>query len=352
MKNQDLGPGALKRIDKLMAKVMKGLHATGGDILKALEDLGGQLLDLLIPDRWVRASLRLPGLFLEVGIDESLVEYPWELMHDGEEFLCLKHSMGRFVNGSNAPSTEAQETGWWGAPLRPLKVLLLSVPRAKWPDEEFPELPHAVIEADTIRDFLSDIDTVDLLDLSRRASSESFYDAVKKHRPHFIHFCGHAKFHSDEPDDSCLVLPDGPLDVGTLTALLKNYPPIFCFINACESTKTAGENGQFNFGLARAFLESGAYLLGSRWKITDTAAASFAPRFYAALLDEGRSVGQAIQDARKACKETAAKDPSWASYIYYGDPRVYFRRDGPILEHREPTTGRGSGDGEVATPSA
>ena len=57
--------------------------------------------------------------------------------------------------------------------------------------------------------------------------------------------------------------------------------PVLCFINGCETAETAQGKDRLNvYGLAQAFLETGAYLLGTRWKVSDSAAAAFAPTFY------------------------------------------------------------------------
>jgi CHAT domain-containing protein len=110
-------------------------------------------------------------------------------------------------------------------------------------------------------------------------------------------------------------------------------PPVLFFVNGCESTVGRGEGTQWKnrydiFGLARAFLETGSYLLGSRWKIGDQGAAEFAKAFYAELLQE-KPIGRAIREARCACKGARPDDFSWASYVYYGDPRLRFRKVGP-----------------------
>jgi hypothetical protein len=84
------------------------------------------------------------------------------------------------------------------------------------------------------------------------------------------------------------------------------------------------------FGLGRAVLESGAYLLGSRWKVSDVCAKTFALAFYDVLF-KGLSMGEAVTKARQVCKHTHPNDLAWASYAYYGDPRVCFRGDVPAL---------------------
>jgi CHAT domain-containing protein len=98
-------------------------------------------------------------------------------------------------------------------------------------------------------------------------------------------------------------------------------------MNACETAASFGGDqsweGRYDiFGLARAFLDTGAYLIGSRWEIGDESASAFAAAFYSHLI-RGISVGEAIRLARTACRKACPGDDfSWASYIFYGDPRL------------------------------
>jgi CHAT domain-containing protein len=72
-------------------------------------------------------------------------------------------------------------------------------------------------------------------------------------------------------------------------------------------------------------MEAESYLLGSRWKLSDKAAPVFATSFYKALLEEWKPIGEAVVAARKACRQASMPDDvGWASYVYYGDPRLGF----------------------------
>ena len=109
-----LAPDELKSINDQLNRLIESATAGGAvraaagepgsglavSILNDLGTVGGQLLDLIVP-RYIQADLRVGHRFLEVGVDESLLGYPWELMHDGDEFLCLKQYMGRFVNATS-----------------------------------------------------------------------------------------------------------------------------------------------------------------------------------------------------------------------------------------------------------
>jgi hypothetical protein len=66
------------------------------DVEKSLKLLGTTLFNIILP-RSVRNGLLANKCFLEIGVDEELNRLPLELMHDGQNYLCLKHSIGRYV---------------------------------------------------------------------------------------------------------------------------------------------------------------------------------------------------------------------------------------------------------------
>jgi CHAT domain-containing protein len=265
-------------------------------------------------------------------MDESLLAYPWELMHDGEDFLCLRHNVGRFVNGTSQNFDLNRPPGLYSRPFDKLKVLLIVVSKPEPRDgDNYEHLIAAEDEAKEIADILGEDDGIDLEVMNGRdATFLKVSMRLSKGDYQILHFCGHAKFNDKNQRASSLVLYDRDLTTNAVYGLVLRKPPapVLCFINACETAKPASERDQFNvFGLARAFLETGTYLLGTRWKVNDTAARYFAPQFYSSLLIENKPLGWAIRAARQACKDAAPVDDfAWASYILYGDPRVIFNR--------------------------
>jgi hypothetical protein len=141
------------------------------------------------------------------------------------------------------------------------------------------------------------------------------------------------------------------MTTGQLYTFIGNKPPVFCFINGCETGRVGTWKDQYNiYGIAQAILQTGAYLLGSRWKLGDSAAAKFAGEFYACWLSKRQSLGEAVRNARLVCREgSAADDFGWASYVFYGDPRLHFRDTRPVaaLPDRIPNSEGGLGSIEL-----
>src|SRR5262249_36607440 len=123
-----------------------------------LSSLGHTLHDYILPRR-MKDSLDKEDpsdLFLEIGVDEGLNEFPFELIFDGKEYFCLKHSVGRYVISPHfdPPNPELQE-------VKELSVLLVSVPttvaKPPPPDErfQFGELCQVRDEANEIENLLA-----------------------------------------------------------------------------------------------------------------------------------------------------------------------------------------------------
>lgn len=303
-----------------------------------LAELGRQLFELTLP-RLVRSDLRKEGLFIELGTDEDLLHLPWELMHDGDDFICLKHYVGRYVNMRRTPELQARVLPNSGSDLGRLRVLLIAVPRPKPQDGQvFEELPSVEAERDAILTTLGDLGVQAEVLSGPDATGTRVLRALRD-TYQIVHFSGHAIFDARAANASAVVLDDRKLSVGRLIVALAEQPAVLCVINACETTRSVapvpgGPEGalswqdQYNmYGLARAFLENGAYVLGSRWKLPDVSARRFAEEFYRSFLGNGDPIGRAITVARQAVSQAATSDDfSWASYVYYGDPRLCLRR--------------------------
>src|SRR5215471_4573652 len=133
-----------------------GVKTGGAGVLEQLANVGGLLFDLVLP-AYAQNDLRRADLFLEIGTDELLLHYPWELMHDGKQFLCLHHHIGRFVNLSQ-PLGENMEMFPKGQE-RPvdMNVLLICVPAPKHKGVRFSRLTAAEEERDAVMGTLQEL---------------------------------------------------------------------------------------------------------------------------------------------------------------------------------------------------
>ncbi len=309
-----------------------------------LKAIGLELYEFMLP-RHVQADLD-EETFIELALDESLTALPWELMYDGEEFLSQRHAMGRFIT-LRTPLPAGVRSGRIPAALDDLEVLVIGVPQPTPAAGQpvYDALPAARNEVREVVETLVAAGVQPTLLLDADATYENVRAELRKPY-HIVHYSGHAAFDDAHPDRSSLLLFDRPLRTGALMVSFSEHPPVFCFINGCESSRpeAAGAAPRWearynNYGLARSFLETGTYLLGSRWRLEDGPAQVFARTFYEALLGSGEPVGRAIATARRATAAAGDDTCAWASYIYYGDPRIGLRRHteaAPAMEAAPP----------------
>jgi CHAT domain-containing protein len=296
-----------------------------------LVDAGSSLFQFILNSP-AEVDLRAGNMFLELGTDEAVVNYPWELMFDDEDFTCLKHYVGRYVNTTRIGSPRMQISNPVSADWDKIHILIVSVPGP--PGAPF--LVGARDETDALRNLF---DTMPYISYRLLAGHEATVGNVRNEmrsgRYQILHFCGHASFDEADARNSALLLHDFQFAAGMVITNLRSV--VLSVVNACQTAKQgASVTGELNnFSLGRAFMEAESYLLGSRWKLSDKAAPKFAVSFYKALLKDWKPIGEAVQIARKVCLGRLPEDPEckgalpatdigWASYVYYGDPRLAF----------------------------
>jgi CHAT domain-containing protein len=285
----------------------------------------GQQMAALFPEITEKLS-NTDADFLILEIDARLVHLPWELLYDikTRKFICERFSMGRIPHTVQTVRTfEKRELK------KPFNMWILAEPGA--------DLPNADSEARDICNYI---------DGKMNADEEVIYADVniggispgevrEKIKDYdFVHFAGHADYHSLHSGQSGWRLKDGNFTQSDIESIggVKAMPALV-FSNACQSARTGKweqEKGDRAgaFGLANAFMLAGVrHYLGTSWEIKDEPGKKFALLFYEYLLS-GNSVGEAVRQARRDLAESDA-DISWASYVMYGDPKAnYFGING------------------------
>ncbi|HOV86544.1 MAG TPA: CHAT domain-containing protein [Syntrophobacteraceae bacterium] len=282
--------------------------------VRRLENLGTNLYEILVPRDLAKEVLdRRPDSVL-CGIDPALVHIPWELLHDGESFFCLKYSMGRMVLSS--PSTDLPR-----GKSRPagVGVLIVADPRG--------DLTAARAEGISVRRVFTrkDIPGLRVYLSSREATCAFLEDQLPQYD--LFHYAGHWDFDGADPSLSGFLLSDGKFETGRLLGLARRKRlPRLVFANACRSVRDpGGSSGERLHGLAGGFLQSGVrHYIGSRLDVFDRSSSAFAREFYTRLL-EGSPVGEALRYARQRSIEHYGKETlTWASYVLHGDPLETF----------------------------
>ncbi len=279
-----------------------------------LEGYGRVMYAMFLPTR-LQEYLRAYSVPLLLETNDS--EVFWELLHDDDEFLCMKHSIGRRLRSREMPKMNPFDRS------RTMKLLFIANPRL--------DLPSTEKEIEYVMDRLESDASIDAL-VGKDANNVNVLGALRSGGYDIIHYAGHAVFSPDAPDESALLLAgEGRLYAQEVKRALQGRPVVF--LNACSSSKEvmneAGTSytGSDTEGLSSAFILGGALgLIGTAWPVYDTSAAVFASTFYRHLLG-GATLGEAMRDARRHLRETRPTDINWASFILYADPTLQLVTD-------------------------
>ncbi|MBN2307758.1 MAG: SUMF1/EgtB/PvdO family nonheme iron enzyme [Candidatus Hydrogenedentes bacterium] len=296
--------------------------------LGALRSSGRALYDALLPPGIKRALAECRAGLLRIDVDAHLVQVPWELLHDGEHFLCERFGIGRIVRTGQQPAPPRESQS--GAVMR-MAILV----------DPLGDLPAAHEEANrllaqlegpgpsiALRYKARDVTTAHVLD--RLADSD------------ILHYVGHARYEEGEPDSSGWLLRDGVLDAARIRRFGEGRarPPMLIFANACRSAITppwsTGAPGKV-FGLANAFLLAGArHYIGVLTDVPDAYGATMASEFYRALR-AGEPVGLAFFRAHAKTAHEFPESVAWAGHVLYGDPSyAYFPSAGALRLQQAP----------------
>lgn len=293
--------GCRARIDEALTRAADVESAPEPGLAKELAKWGRLLHEQLFPRVQGNVAELVTRLHASTGpllVRTNEQEVPWELLHDGTDFLGLKHDVGRRLMGKRPV------VGGRG---------ISRVGRALVVGDTLGDLPSAREEVAKVAAWLDDrgIECTVLLGreatlldvVTELASEETPYD--------LFHFCGHVATGSGTTG---LMMHDRQLlgEVALQTLSSRGAPPV-AFINGCAS---AGEGEVAN--MCMSFMVLGAKtVVGTRTDVADEGAWQFAAEFYGQLL-AGKPAGASVRAARSSLRERP--DAAWASFILYGDP--------------------------------
>ena len=294
------------------------------ELLGKLKEAGQLFRDDLFPSH-IKAQFNTSSAeHLIVTIDDRLVHIPWELLHDGEQFLGQRFAMGRVVRTRQPIISHASRGN-----KSPLQMLVLADPCG--------DLKSAYEEGIALRDVMDAFQQQMWVSFRSEGVSADFLKS-KIRNYDWVHFAGHADYDALNPERSGWRLDRGQLTAADITKMAgTGTMPNLIFSNACQSARTDAWDVQPDaqdriFGLANAFILSGVkHYVGTFWEIPDETSRRFALSFYRFLL-KGLSVGAAIRSARQdLIINYGEENIVWAGYLLYGDPTVAYLKT-PVAE--------------------
>jgi len=303
-----------------------------------LERIGRLMYSLLIPDAMQRL---IDETSCPLTITSNDLELPWELMHDGDDFLSLKRPFARMPVGQTFPRrsrrTVPTTRAMWNV------LLVHSDPGG--------DLGESAREIDEIEQTLQQLPVrvnTELL-TGENATGDALTRHLSSGQYDLIHYAGHAGFDATDPARSFLLLHRGQrFHAERIQRVLEGRPIVF--LNACDTSRAHNEDGVASTsgivaraqGLASAFVYGGAQAcVGTLWPVFDDTARTLAASFYTRLLTRQR-VGEALCEARATSRTLHTDRLTWAAYALYGDP-LYRLREGAPASQVPATIGTGTG---------
>jgi hypothetical protein len=287
---------ALENATQDPARLRETLRSRGRILYRQLfQPSGGGVLELV---RRLRESTEP----LLVDSNESVV--PWELLHDGEDFLGLVYDLGR----RSVVSTQVVD----GRTIGPVR-------RALVVGDTLGDRDKARQEVEEVSRWLRDEQNIACTVLlgAEATLARVIRELADEEEPYdLFHFAGHV---SIDPDATGLLAYRKELiDAPALRTLAGRGAPPVVFINGCAS---AG----LTMSVCRSFMLMGARIVvGTRTIVDDAHALCFAKAFYKEL-QRRVPAGAALRRARLTLAEREAD--AWAAFVLFGDPGARITTD-------------------------
>jgi hypothetical protein len=230
-------------------------------------------------------------------IATNVPEVPWELLHNGTDFLGLRYEMGRSLRARGPEWRPGRRVGNW-------QCLIIADPTE--------DLPTAAVEAAAVKESLEAKGIACDYLAGKDACFANVLNYLNSGHYDIIHYSGHIG-REEESHEFGFILNNGQFFTASSIRTHVRTPAI-AFLNGCNS-------GAVVQGLTEAFLSTGAQMVvGSLFNTPSRGAAAFAKKFYADFL-RGVPAGEAMRQARLHVKEMENCGLSWACFVMYGDPR-------------------------------
>jgi hypothetical protein len=244
----------------------------------------------------------------------DLQRIPFELLHDGDDFLCLKYSLYRFpLDISKAPPFYITGN---------MKHALLI---AANPCGCFANIPDVSEEISMIKELLSAKDCkCDVLD-QNDATIDNVLRLLEEYSYDIIHIACHSSFDQENPEQSCLIIGNrssGPqkLTAVSLRKYIRDCHTQLVFLNSCRSG-THGVLGD-SYGLVDCIVRGGVpSAIGMQWPINSQRSVEISSEFYSRFI-RGDTIESALRKCRRAIgTKNGWSDLSWACPILVQAPR-------------------------------
>lgn len=297
----------LNELESLRKRRPDGQRLSSSEVADEAAGIGQNLFRALFAGEMERIYRQLPREVETLLITSDEPWIPWELLHDGDEFLCLRFRVGRWLAGRRAPTTT----------LAIRNLLGLRVPTAKSQWNELEILHRLEGSCEGLVGSYEEVVSFQRLREHLRATAFDLF-----------HFSGHGEHALEESLEPRIYAEDRPFRPRNVSPAIQSklrLRPAFIFLNSCQ----VGRVGTALTGLegwAPTWIDCGcAGFLAPSWSVSAASANIFCRAFYGGLA-QGLDLGTAVQGARLQLRRRHPGDLAWLAYVLYGTPqaRLFF----------------------------
>lgn len=289
------------------------------------QDIAKTLFELLIPLDLKESLRSLENVALV--LDEVTANYPWELMIDTDEPLCVRAGVIRQLqtvdSDTRARDSIMRHAFVVGNPLTP---------------SQYPDLAGAMEEATHVADMLEKANYRAEYSRTRLGASEIFKQLFAR-AYRVIHIAGHGYYREAEighvEAKAGVVLSDGLFLTAAEIATMDPIPELV-FLNCCHLGQMGGTAyNKMAASISGELIRKGVRaVVAAGWPAQDEPALRFAESFYAELL-AGQPFGVALKKARRNTWKDFPSSNTWGAYQAYGDPDFCLTRNDDLSSPSE-----------------
>lgn len=317
-----LSPSELTTLFSQFGRSVPGSPRVQGNLSDTVQTIGRRLFDALFAEDVKVAFLSSAqiasnqgaGLRIRLRLNDvpELADVPWELAHDGQDFMLLSNQRA-LVRYLELP--QAIKPLPVNPPLRAL--VILASPR------DYPPL-DVTGEWARLNDALADVISTGLFEIEmlERATPGDLQTKLRQNEYHILHFSGHGEFNASAPEEtqSALVFQDESgagqrVDALALARLLRDHASLrLVVLNACETAQASTRNA-FTGAAQTLMRQTIPAVIAMQFPITDDAAQVFAKTLYGALADR-YSIDGALGETRIALA-SSSDSLEWATPVLF-----------------------------------